>query len=167
MIPVVCVAGFSGSGKTTLLEKLIPWLTAHGWKINVVKHTHHVPTVDKPGSDSDRLFRAGASEMILASASGSFHRFHNQQPENLDELRERLDGYGDLIIAEGFKWADYPKIIVHRTATGKPFPGPEFGEIIAVVGDAPDDFDGIVFTFEQVAEIGEMIEKRFLPQQTR
>jgi molybdopterin-guanine dinucleotide biosynthesis protein B len=41
-----------------------------------------------------------------------------------------------LVLAEGFKYADYPKIEVHRTAVGEPPLYPRDPAIIAVVTDA-------------------------------
>ena len=35
------LAGWSGSGKTTLMRRLIPELTARGYRVSTVKHAHH------------------------------------------------------------------------------------------------------------------------------
>ncbi|WP_456448059.1 molybdopterin-guanine dinucleotide biosynthesis protein B, partial [Thiolapillus sp.] len=66
-IPVLGFAAFSGSGKTSLLEKLIPLLREQGLRLALIKHSHHDFEMDKPGKDSDRLRRAGAGQILLAS----------------------------------------------------------------------------------------------------
>ena len=66
---VLGITGYSGAGKTTLLEKLIPLLVARGLRISTLKHAHHAFDVDKPGKDSYRHRAAGASEVLIASAS--------------------------------------------------------------------------------------------------
>ena len=71
--PVLAVCGFSGSGKTTLLEAVIPNLVKRGLAIAVVKHDAHGFEVDKPGKDSDRLFRAGAT-IALSGPGQQFER---------------------------------------------------------------------------------------------
>ena len=59
------IAGHSGMGKTTLLERLIPLLTARGRVVSLVKHSHKVIEVDRPGKDSYRLREAGCQEVLL------------------------------------------------------------------------------------------------------
>ncbi len=73
-MPVLAVCGWSGSGKTTLLESLIPLLRERGLQVAVVKNDAHGVEVDRPGKDSDRLFRAGAS-VVLRSPRESFARW--------------------------------------------------------------------------------------------
>ena len=51
-LPLLGFAAYSGTGKTTLLSKLIPLLTKKGYRIGIIKHTHHNIDIDKPGKDS-------------------------------------------------------------------------------------------------------------------
>ena len=71
--PVLAVCGFSGAGKTTLLESAIPRLIERGLTVAVVKHDAHGFEVDRPGKDSDRLFRAGAT-ITLSGQQEQFER---------------------------------------------------------------------------------------------
>jgi molybdopterin-guanine dinucleotide biosynthesis protein B len=66
--PVIAFVGHSGSGKTTLLLKVIPTLTARGVHVTVIKHSSHrgIET-DIPGSDTRRLWDAGAEQVALAT----------------------------------------------------------------------------------------------------
>jgi molybdopterin-guanine dinucleotide biosynthesis protein B len=59
--PVVSVVGHSGSGKTTLLEKLISGLKDRGYSVGTIKHDVHGFEMDRPGKDSWRHKKAGAS----------------------------------------------------------------------------------------------------------
>ena len=62
MVPVLCFVGRSNSGKTTLLEKLVPLLTARGYRLALVKHTHHkYVETDLPGTDTRRLWETGVT----------------------------------------------------------------------------------------------------------
>src|SRR5574343_732041 len=67
-IPILGIAAFSGTGKTTLLTQILPLLCAKGWRIGIIKHTHHGFDMDKPGKDSYRLREAGAAVVTVASA---------------------------------------------------------------------------------------------------
>lgn len=61
------ICGRSGQGKTTLIEALLPWFSARGLVVNVVKHSHHSIELEPPGKDSARYRAAGAGEVLIAS----------------------------------------------------------------------------------------------------
>ncbi|MES1982046.1 MAG: molybdopterin-guanine dinucleotide biosynthesis protein B [Pseudomonadota bacterium] len=129
-------AGYSGSGKTTLLEKLIPLLVAHGLRISVIKHAHHHFEVDKPGKDSYRHRKAGASEVLVASSQrwALMHELGDAAEPGLDKLYATLAPC-DLVLVEGFKYAAIPKLEIHRGVTGHPHLYPQDSHIIALVSD--------------------------------
>src|SRR4051794_23754302 len=62
------LAGWSGSGKTTLMRALVPELIRRGVTVSTIKHAHHSFDVDQPGKDSYEHRRAGATEVLVASA---------------------------------------------------------------------------------------------------
>src|ERR1700692_649361 len=104
--PVLAVCGFSGSGKTTLLEAAIPRLVERGLAVAVVKHDAHRFEVDRPGKDSDRLFRDGAT-VVLRGAEEQFER--RAEPLTLEGTLERLACDHDLLLVEGHKDTALPK----------------------------------------------------------
>ncbi len=57
---IIAVCGVKNSGKTTLLEKLVKELSKRGVKTAVIKHDGHDFACDIEGTDSYRLFEAGA-----------------------------------------------------------------------------------------------------------
>ena len=151
---VLGIAGYSGSGKTTLIEALLPRLAAAGLTVSVVKQSHHDFEVDKPGKDSWRHRQAGAQEVLLTSP----HRWMlvaelrgAREPDLADHLA-RLSPC-DLVLVEGYKHADLPKIEVWRAANGKPWLHPADARFIAVAADHDpgcglphfhlDDADGV------------------------
>ena len=107
--PVLAVCGFSGSGKTTLLEAAIPRLIERGLAVGVVKHDAHGFEVDRPGKDSDRFFRAGAT-ITLRSEQGQFERRGAGAALSLDATLARLGCDHDLLLVEGHKDTPLPKI---------------------------------------------------------
>ena len=66
---VIGLAGWSGSGKTTLLVELVTHITGLGYTVSTIKHAHHAFDVDQPGKDSHRHRSAGATEVLVASAT--------------------------------------------------------------------------------------------------
>jgi molybdopterin-guanine dinucleotide biosynthesis adapter protein len=138
---VLGIAGWSGSGKTTLMTKLIPLLVGRGVRVATLKHAHHAFDVDQPGKDSYEHRKAGACEVIVSSARRwvQMHEVGDGPEATLAQLLARLSPC-DLVLIEGFKTAQHPKMEVFRRAVGKTPLHPEDPRIIAIASD--QDFPG-------------------------
>jgi molybdopterin-guanine dinucleotide biosynthesis adapter protein len=137
-VKVFGFAGYSGSGKTTLIEQLIPRFVGRGLKVSLIKHAHHAFDIDQPGKDSNRHREAGATEILLTS-SQRWALMHELRGEPEPGLREQLRLFSpcDLVLVEGYKSADIPKIEIHRPSTGNPLLHPHDPNILAVASDEP------------------------------
>ena len=139
--PMVGFCAWSGTGKTTLLTRLLPLLTAHGLKVAVVKHAHHTFDIDYPDKDSYKIRKAGASQTLIASRKrmALITEFEEGRDEpSLDEALSGLDMEAiDIILVEGFKHENYPKIELHRPDMNRPLLFPDDSNILAVASDAP------------------------------
>ena len=111
---MVAVSGIKNSGKTTLLTGLIPRLTACGLKVAVIKHDGHDFAPDVPGTDSFRLRQAGAGIVAVYSARRYFLTA-DRPGTTVEELAGQM-AEADLILLEGGKGSDYPKVEVVRGA---------------------------------------------------
>ncbi len=133
---ILGLAGYSGSGKTTLLEKLIPLLVNYGLRVAVIKHTHHDFDIDQPGKDSYRQRQAGAGQVMITSTRRCvlMQELRDQAEPTLQECCARLAPC-DLVLVEGYKQADIPKLEVHRSATLHPYLYTIDPRIIAIVTD--------------------------------
>lgn len=164
MVPYFTFAGFSGSGKTTLAIEVIKQLSIKGYKIAALKHDGHKFQMDKEGKDTYRLKEAGAKAIAISSAekyaliSDSEHRLSFQ------ELMALLPDGLDIVIGEGFKDNDVPKIIVHRKDNKKDRACPNDSNVIAAATDCPDDFPEAlpIFDINDIDGITNFIEKTFL-----
>ncbi len=101
------ISGFSNSGKTTLIEKIIPLLKEHGLKVAVIKHDGHDFEMDREGKDTYRFTAAGADSVMISSASR-----YARLDESGRSLEKMLDDAkdADVVLAEGYKYADMRKI---------------------------------------------------------
>jgi molybdopterin-guanine dinucleotide biosynthesis adapter protein len=126
-------AGYSGSGKTTLIEKVIPELIAGGIRVSLIKHAHHSFDIDKPGKDSYRHREAGAQEVLIASSQRwvLMHELHAEPEPSLDDLLGQFSAC-DLILVEGYKFSNLPKIEIYRPDAGKPRLDAALHNIVAV-----------------------------------
>jgi molybdopterin-guanine dinucleotide biosynthesis protein B len=149
------LAGWSGSGKTTLLTRLLPALIGRGLRVSTVKHAHHEFDVDQPGKDSWRHRKEGATEVMVASSQrwALMHEHRGTPEPKLGTLLRQMTPV-DLVLVEGFKGEDFPKLEVYRASVGKPLMHPDQANIVAVASDQKladcplpqfniDDVDGI------------------------
>src|SRR3989337_99557 len=95
-LPILGICGYSGSGKTTLIEKILPYLRNKGLAVALVKHDVHGLDVDRPGKDSDRLFRAGA-DVLLQGSEEEMLRSHRAEGDGLTEALLTLCGRYDVV----------------------------------------------------------------------
>jgi molybdopterin-guanine dinucleotide biosynthesis protein B len=162
MLPIISVVGASNSGKTTFLEKLIPELTARGYKVGVVKHDAHGFEMDREGKDTWRLKRAGAG-VVAISSRDQFASIRRTDAEmSLEEIAARFFWAEDILITEGFKRARFPKIEVFRSAVEpKPICG-QGDNLIALVSDDAVDAQVPGFSFADWRGVADFIENRYL-----
>jgi molybdopterin-guanine dinucleotide biosynthesis adapter protein len=157
-------AGFSGVGKTTLIEQLIPILIGEGVRVSVIKHAHHDFDIDRPGKDSYRHREAGAYEVLITANKRwvLMHELRDEVEPTLEEQLSRLSPC-DLVIVEGFKRADIPKIEIWREANQKPMLYPQDPNIVAVACDSEIECGGLpLLPLNDPASISRFILKRFL-----
>lgn len=159
-LPVLGFAAWSGTGKTTLLKQLLPRLKLRGLRVGCIKHAHHDFDVDTPGKDSYELRHAGASQMLIASAK----RWALMTEEPLDDAPQLIDLLArlntdqlDMVLVEGFKAEDYPKIELYRPSVGKPLRFEQDRNIIAIATDDPSALpDGVNLPILDINNIDEI-----------
>ena len=155
---IIGFAGWSGSGKTTLLARLIPLLVADGQLVSSIKHAHHDFDVDIPGKDSHTHRMAGATEVLVSSSRrwALMHELRSEPEPPLPTLLAKL-GSVDLVLIEGFKHSDHPKIEVYRPAIGKPLLQPNDPCIIGVASNVRINLQVPVLWLEDVSAIAAFV----------
>ncbi|MBC2743210.1 MAG: molybdopterin-guanine dinucleotide biosynthesis protein B [Desulfosarcina sp.] len=159
--PVISIVGKSESGKTTLIEKLIPELKRRGYRIGIVKHAHHGFDMDRKGKDSYRHRQAGADTVMIASP-GQIAMIKDVPGESLDDLIPFFKDM-DLLITEGFKRDNAPKIELFRAERHQHPICQEDDTLVAMVSDTPLDIAVPQFTTDDIEAITEFIVAGFLP----
>ena len=149
--------GFSGSGKTTLLEQMIPLFVQRGLRVSIIKHAHHNFDIDKPGKDSYRHREAGCSEVMLVSGKrwALMHELREEAEPTLDEQIARMSPC-DLLLIEGYKQSDLPKIEIHRPdhTDEMLYPG---HNVVAVASDVPLELSVPVLDLNSPAAIVDFV----------
>ncbi len=148
-VPALSLIGWSGAGKTTLLCALLPELASRGVRTAVVKHSAHPHPLDKRGSDTDLLARAGAAPVGLMTPQG----LSLQLPAaglDLPALLSRVRPELDLLLVEGWKDGPLPKIERWQEALG-PRLSAERNDVLALVTDDEAPPGSRVFRTTEVA----------------
>ena len=152
------IVGFKNAGKTGLMERLVAEITSRGFSVSTIKHAHHSFDLDQPGKDSFRHRAAGAGQVLLASrARWALMTELGDAPEPpLADLIARLDPV-DLVLVEGYKRDDHPKIEAYRAQTGHKLLAPDDPQVRAVASDTNIDVPCPVFDLDATADIADFI----------
>ena len=112
------IIGWKNSGKTGLLERLVENITSRGFSVSTMKHAHHNFDIDHKGKDSYRHRKAGAHQVLLSSDSRwvLMTELEKNLELEMDALLRKMNPV-DLILIEGFKANDHPKIETYRAVT--------------------------------------------------
>jgi len=114
VLPVVfCVSAVKDSGKTGLIVKLINEFIREGYSVGVIKHDGHDYIMDHEGTDTFRFTQAGAAySAIFSDRQFSVHSVCKRDIKQMISMMKDVD----VIIIEGMKMSEYPKVEVVRKA---------------------------------------------------
>lgn len=152
----IALVGPANSGKTELICRLLEWFTAQGLRAAVLKHSHHQHLGDD-GKDTWRYRQAGGQ--LVALAAPGLLQITRSGPEEppLPEILAELARDADLILVEGYKTSDLPKVgLVASEAAAASLP--DYPRLVAWVSALELSTDLPVFHPRQVAEIGRFIQ---------
>ena len=163
MPSIVSIVGNSRSGKTTLIAKLIEELKARGYRVATIKHAPHHMTFDQPDKDSWYHIRAGSE----ATAISSYDKLVliKSVPEyiTLDDIAPLFGEDYDIILTDGFKQDNAPKIEMHRREAGPPLS--DVKKLIAIATDEPLETETRQFSLDDTNGLADLIEEGFIKPQ--
>ena len=108
------IVGYQNRGKTTFITKLIQALRMENLETAVLKHHGHGGKPDNTGQkDSTKHFQAGAAASLV-EGDGSIELLGNfKSVATLPDLLHLLEIFHpDVILIEGYKREDFPKVIL-------------------------------------------------------
>ena len=166
MPPIVSIVGKSKSGKTSLIERLIQELKSRGYRVATIKHVPQSISFDEPDKDSWRHIQAGSEATVVSSPDKIIMIKPVEQDSTLDDIVRLLGEDYDIILTEGFKQGDAPKIEVRRKDAGPPQQG--IKKLIAIVTDEPLATKVRQFSFKDIDTLADLLEEGFIkPQKER
>lgn len=184
---IISFTGYSGTGKTTFIIKLIKELKKRDLNVCAIKHDAHDFEIDKKGKDTYRYKSAGADLVYIfsddhtalnADNASLYEKRSKDGTEELNAILSSVPDKTDVVIIEGCRNSDIPKIGMSRKATKKGLSmKPE--ELSAVITDEKADKyikknkDLVVFGLDDVKAVADYIEKEsftypeFEPKKTK
>lgn len=160
--PIISVVGTTGSGKTTFLEQLIKELKARNHKIGIIKNDVHGFEIDKPGKSTWRFREAGADNvMICGPDKMAFIEKHEKK--SLDYYLTYFKEM-DLVLTEGFKRENKPKIELYRKENAKDYLLCNEEELVAIITDdePPITTNKPIFGFQDIYLIADFLEANYI-----
>lgn len=166
MPSIVSIVGNSKSGKTTLIEKLIGELKSRGYKVATIKHAPQEMKFDEPGKDSWRHIQAGSEATVISSRDRIVLIKPVTSEATFDDVVRLLGEEYDIILTDGFKQGDAPKIEVHRRGTGPLLSN--IKRLIAIATDEPIETKARKFSLDDIKGLADLLEEGFIkPQKER
>jgi len=161
-VPIISVVGRSDTGKTTLIEKLLTEMIKRGYKPATIKHDVHGFEIDKEGKDSFRHKKAGAKMTIISSPQKIALVKDVEKDHEIDELAFNFINDVDIIITEGYKKNNKPKIEVFRKEAYPDLLCSKKDNLIAIATNSKHNVNVPQFEINDAKGIVDLIEDKFL-----
>ncbi|GAA0433158.1 molybdopterin-guanine dinucleotide biosynthesis protein B [Lentibacillus halophilus] len=132
------ITGYKHSGKTTIMSALIRYFSDKGFQVGSVKHHGHGGDPDMvEGTDSGTHLESGS---VISGVQGeTVTQLSLTIPLGLDGLINLYQQWPlDLLLVEGYKQADYPKIVLLRNEADRSL----LEELSAIIAVGTWDGDG-------------------------
>jgi len=117
---IIGIVGWKNSGKTFFVSKIIKKLKSKNISVASIKHAHHEFDIDYQKTDSYIHRVSGSSQVIVSSSKRwvKITELENSKEKTLDELISQLSET-DIVVVEGYKNENHPKIEVIKDGTRK------------------------------------------------
>jgi molybdopterin-guanine dinucleotide biosynthesis protein B len=125
--------------KSELVRRLVVEFVGRGLRVSTIKRVSDAIDLERHGSGTWKHRAAGASEVMIASAS-RFALLHEMpagtvEPDVGDLLAQMTSV--DLVLLDGFKRSDYPKMEVVPAGRDAAVLAPHDTMILAITADVP------------------------------
>ena len=120
---ILQIVGLKNSGKTTLVQHSVKLLKEHHYMVATIKHhghqSEHDITLQQSNVDHMKHFDAGADQSIVQGYEYQ-QSVTRTAKQSLDEIiTQSVTIDSNIILVEGFKEADFDKVLVYRTESDK------------------------------------------------
>ena len=154
------IVGWKNSGKTFFAQQIISLLSFQNFRVASIKHAHHNFDIDLPQTDSYLLRRAGSQQVIISSSKrwAKMVELEDAPEKKLEDLIDELDR-PDIVIVEGFKNENHPKIeIIYNPLQPSTFMFTKLNNIVALISDTQiPEYSQLQFKKSEIKKIVQFI----------
>ncbi|RZI03779.1 molybdopterin-guanine dinucleotide biosynthesis protein B [Staphylococcus condimenti] len=114
---ILQIVGYKDSGKTTLLAETVKFLKNKGYCVVTIKHHGHGGediTLQDNTVDHMKHFEAGADQSIVQGHELRETITRTSEASLSQIIDSAVTIEYDIILAEGFKNADYDKVVIYK-----------------------------------------------------
>jgi len=134
--------------------------------VATVKNAPQGMSFDEPDKDSWRHLQAGSEATAISSPDWTVLVKPASPETTLDDIAQIFGEDYDIILTEGFKQANAPKIEVHRRQNGTSLSG--IKKLIAIATDEPLTTKTRQFALDDANGLADLLEEGFIkPQRER
>ena len=168
MVPVISIVGRKNSGKTTLIEGIIPELKKKGYRVGTIKHHSHdleLEDIDREGKDTYKHQLCGADAVVLSAPNKLMLFQIAKESQQIDDISRTYLQSMDIILTEGYKLEDKPKIEVFRRQIGGDeglLCNQKDNNLVAVTSDCNFDLSIPCFGLDAYKDIADFIEQTII-----
>jgi molybdopterin-guanine dinucleotide biosynthesis protein B len=109
-VTIISIVGKQNAGKTTLIKDLIPKLKEQGYRVGTLKYNIRKFDIDHEGKDTYRYYHSGADSVAISSQNEFVVMKKTVNPLTLHEIIEAHFNDVDVVLVEGYREDDYPRI---------------------------------------------------------
>jgi len=131
-----------------------------GYRVATIKHSSHQFEIDKEGTDSWKHAQSGSECAIISSENRVAVNREVDHDWSVAELMRLVPDDIDIVLAEGFKHSDYPRIEVHRREIGNLVCSPD--ELMAVVTDEPLEIGLSQYSPDDISGLADLVQEKIM-----
>ena len=109
-VTIISIAGKQNAGKTTLIKDLIPKLKEQGYRVGTLKYNIRKFDIDHEGKDTYKYSNSGADSVAISSQNEFVVMKKTANPLSLHEIIEAYLNDVNVVLVEGYREDDYPRI---------------------------------------------------------
>ncbi len=154
-VTIISIAGKQNAGKTTLLKDLIPKLKEQGYRVGTLKYNIRKFDIDHEGKDTYKYYHSGADSVAISSQNKFVVMKKMATPPTLHEIIETYLNDVNVVLVEGYREDDYPRIRIIDPQDTKAVKTGSQNELLLI----KENLESRCFSIEDINNALDFIEK--------
>ncbi len=154
-VTIISIVGKKNTGKTTLIKYLIPELKEQGYRVGTLKYNIRKFDIDHEGKDTYKYYHSGADSVAISSQNEFVVMKKMATPPTLHEIIETYLNNVNVVLVEGYREDDYPRIRIIDPQDSKTVKIDSQNELLLIKGNLENG----CFSIEDINKALDFIEK--------